>query len=41
MADRVLIMNEGLIRTEMPGAELSAREEEIERIYLGGLDDAA
>ncbi|MWA03551.1 ATP-binding cassette domain-containing protein [Actinomadura sp. LD22] len=41
VADRVLIMNEGLIRAEMPGAELIAREEEIERIYLGGLDDAA
>jgi branched-chain amino acid transport system ATP-binding protein len=41
VADRVLIMNEGLIRAEMPGAELSEREDEIERIYLGGLDDAA
>jgi branched-chain amino acid transport system ATP-binding protein len=41
VADRVLIMNEGLIRAQMPGAELAAREAEIERIYLGGIDDAA
>jgi branched-chain amino acid transport system ATP-binding protein len=33
---RALIMNEGVIRAEMPGAELAARGEEIERIYLGG-----
>jgi branched-chain amino acid transport system ATP-binding protein len=39
VADRALIMNEGLIRAEMPGSELAAREGEIERIYLGGIDD--
>jgi branched-chain amino acid transport system ATP-binding protein len=37
--DRALIMNEGLIRAEMAGSELAAREGEIERIYLGGIDD--
>jgi branched-chain amino acid transport system ATP-binding protein len=37
--DRALIMNEGLIRAEMAGTELAAREGEIERLYLGGIDD--
>jgi len=36
--DRVLIMNEGAIRAEMPGSQLLAREDEIERIYLGGFE---
>jgi len=39
VVDRALIMNEGEIRAEVPGSELGAREAEIERIYLGGLDD--
>jgi branched-chain amino acid transport system ATP-binding protein len=39
VVDRALIMNEGEIRAEVPGSELGAREGEIERIYLGGLDD--
>ena len=36
VVDRALIMNEGTIRAEFPGSELTARETEIERIYLGG-----
>lgn len=39
--DRALIMNEGLVRAEIPAAELAAREAEIERLYLGGVDDVA
>jgi branched-chain amino acid transport system ATP-binding protein len=39
VADRALIMNEGLIRTQIPGSELAAREAEVERIYLGGVDE--
>ncbi|OHV39228.1 MULTISPECIES: ABC transporter ATP-binding protein [Pseudofrankia] len=39
--DRALIMNEGLARAEIPAAELMARESEIERLYLGGVDEAA
>jgi branched-chain amino acid transport system ATP-binding protein len=39
--DRALIMNEGLVRAEIPAAELMARESEIERLYLGGVDEAA
>ncbi|MBL7488250.1 ATP-binding cassette domain-containing protein [Frankia sp. AgB1.9] len=39
--DRALIMNEGLVRAEIPAAELAARESEIERLYLGGVDEAA
>jgi branched-chain amino acid transport system ATP-binding protein len=35
IVDRALIMNEGLLRAEMPGTELASREGEIERIYLG------
>jgi branched-chain amino acid transport system ATP-binding protein len=35
VADRVLVMNEGRIVLELPASELSAREAEIERIYLG------
>jgi branched-chain amino acid transport system ATP-binding protein len=35
IVDRALIMNEGLLRAEMPGTELAEREDEIERIYLG------
>ena len=38
VVDRALIMNEGVIRAEVPGSELGAREAEIERIYLGGVD---
>jgi branched-chain amino acid transport system ATP-binding protein len=38
VVDRALIMNEGVIRAEMPGSELAAREAEIEQIYMGGLD---
>jgi branched-chain amino acid transport system ATP-binding protein len=38
VVDRALIMNEGLIRAEVDGAELAAREAEIEQIYLGGSD---
>lgn len=41
VVDRALIMNEGLLRAEMPGSDLAARETEIERIYLGGIDEAA
>lgn len=41
VVDRALIMNEGTIRSEFPGSELAAREAEIERIYLGGLDEGA
>jgi branched-chain amino acid transport system ATP-binding protein len=36
VVDRALLMNEGLIRTEIRGNELAAREAEIERIYMGG-----
>jgi branched-chain amino acid transport system ATP-binding protein len=39
VVDRALIMNEGVIRTEIPGRELTAREPEIERVYLGGVDE--
>ncbi len=39
VVDRALIMNEGLICAELPGRELMAREAEIERIYLGGVDE--
>ncbi|MDT3443269.1 MULTISPECIES: ABC transporter ATP-binding protein [unclassified Pseudofrankia] len=39
--DRALIMNEGLVRAEIPASELVARESEIERLYLGGVDEAA
>ena len=39
LVDRALIMNEGLIRAEVPGSELATREAEIERIYLGVVDD--
>ena len=39
VVDRALIMNEGVIRVEMPGSELGSREGEIERIYLGGVDE--
>jgi branched-chain amino acid transport system ATP-binding protein len=39
VVDRALIMNEGLICAELPGGELTAREAEIERIYLGGVDE--
>jgi branched-chain amino acid transport system ATP-binding protein len=35
VADRVVIMNEGVIRAGFPAKELSSREAEIERIYLG------
>ena len=35
VVDRALIMNEGALRAEVPGADLAAREAEIERIYLG------
>lgn len=38
VADRALIMNEGAILAEMPGSQLTQRENEIERIYLGGTD---
>jgi branched-chain amino acid transport system ATP-binding protein len=38
VVDRALIMNEGVIRAEVLGSELGAREAEIERIYLGGVD---
>jgi branched-chain amino acid transport system ATP-binding protein len=40
VVDRALIMNEGVIRAEIPRSELAAREAEIERIYLGGVDEA-
>jgi branched-chain amino acid transport system ATP-binding protein len=39
LVDRALIMNEGVIRAEIPGSDLAAREAEIERIYLGGVDE--
>ena len=39
LVDRALIMNEGLVRAEVPGSELADREAEIERIYLGGVDE--
>jgi branched-chain amino acid transport system ATP-binding protein len=39
VVDRALIMNEGVIRAELPGSELAAREDEIERLYLGGVDE--
>ena len=35
VVDRALIMAEGAIRAEFPGADLTAREAEIERLYLG------
>jgi branched-chain amino acid transport system ATP-binding protein len=35
VVDRALIMNEGAIRAEVPGSDLTAREADIERIYLG------
>ena len=38
VADRALVMNEGSIRAEIPSSEMIAREAEIERIYLGGVD---
>jgi hypothetical protein len=28
-----------VIRAEIPGSDLAAREAEIERIYLGGVDE--
>jgi branched-chain amino acid transport system ATP-binding protein len=40
VVDRALVMNEGVIRAQIPGSELAARELEIERIYLGGVDEA-
>lgn len=40
IVDRALIMNEGLLRAEMPGTELADREGEIERIYLGMVEEA-
>ena len=41
IVDRALIMNEGLLLAEMPGTELADREDEIERIYLGMVDETA
>ncbi|CAO5154237.1 ABC transporter related protein [Frankia sp. AiPs1] len=38
VVDRALIMNEGVVRAELPGPELASREQEVERIYLGGPD---
>jgi branched-chain amino acid transport system ATP-binding protein len=35
VVDRALIMSEGTIRAELPGTGLTAREAEIERLYLG------
>jgi len=35
VVDRALLMNEGTLRAELPGADLTAREAEIERVYLG------
>jgi branched-chain amino acid transport system ATP-binding protein len=35
VVDRALIMSEGTIRAELPGTDLTAREAEIERLYLG------
>jgi branched-chain amino acid transport system ATP-binding protein len=35
VTDRALIMNEGAVRAEVPGAELTGRSAEIERLYLG------
>jgi branched-chain amino acid transport system ATP-binding protein len=40
VVDRALVMNEGVIRAEIPGSELTAREADIERIYLGGIDES-
>jgi hypothetical protein len=40
VVDRALVMNEGAIRAEVPGSDLTAREAEIERIYLGGIDES-
>jgi branched-chain amino acid transport system ATP-binding protein len=39
VVDRALIMNEGAIRAEMSGAELAAREDEVEHLYLGAVDE--
>ena len=39
VVDRALIMNEGAIRAEMTGAELAAREDEVEHLYLGAVDE--
>ncbi|WP_306999613.1 ABC transporter ATP-binding protein [Amycolatopsis thermophila] len=36
VADRALVMSEGRIGLELPGAELREREEEVEALYLGG-----
>jgi ABC-type branched-subunit amino acid transport system ATPase component len=35
VVDRALVMNEGIIRMEVPGDQITERAEEIERIYLG------
>ena len=39
VVDRALIMNEGAIRAEMTGDELAAREDEVEHLYLGAVDE--
>jgi branched-chain amino acid transport system ATP-binding protein len=39
VVDRAFVMNKGVIRAELPGSDLTAREAEIERIYLGGIDE--
>ena len=35
VADRAVVMNEGRLCLEMPATELTKRQDEVERIYLG------